>query len=271
MKLFKFSFPNSAFSALSEAERVFFLRLAHIHNDLRHITHLLRRESNGLAARPAEEAVQQILLHQNGFATRLWNGTLVEAWKVIAGSWFNLQVDPSNPKGPKIPGGSGLTTTLAADLDDNGRKAAQDTLQFFTGRNVPYIIRNKFAFHHDEQRIQDALPALNGSTEPSFVTGERSANIFYQFAEAVRHDALIAAGEGSDFSSSSEKLYDQLGRAHILITSFCEVVLCALATKCDLTSTHFESNAVTDLTTVQPIFFSDEEAIKEHLKQKGLI
>ena len=164
MKLYKISFPKSAFSGLDEQERVFFLRRAHIHNDLRHIEHLLHREANGLAANPSEEIDQLIILHQDDFAIRLWNGTLVEAWKVIAHSWFDLQPDTANPRGPKIPSGSGFSANFAPALDAAGQEIAQEALQFFTGPNVPYTIRNKFAFHYDGSEFERRCRRKNAPT-----------------------------------------------------------------------------------------------------------
>ena len=275
MRLYKIAFSMSSFSRLSDPEQLLFLQLSHIHNDLRHIHHLVIRSLNGLRD-SSDEIHQDIVLHQHIFSLRLWYGTLCEAWKVIARDWYDLKPLRSNTGGDRprqlVRSGAGLATKLATSLDTDGQQAAEKMLHYFTATdNLVYKIRNKFAFHYDADLISHQVKALSEEETQFFVSSERSGNIFYTFAEKVRYMAIANSADPTDAAEAIQRVYDELVGPHDWLDQFSRSTLLAIANRCDMSREPFDSDSVTDLSKIQPVVFSDEDAVARTLKQKGLL
>src|SRR5437762_6942998 len=81
----KYSFTAVHFSNLTKAERLFFVRLANIANDLRHVQ--LLTITGIQATREYSGVEREIALHQMIFGLRQWYAILNEAWNVLASGW----------------------------------------------------------------------------------------------------------------------------------------------------------------------------------------
>ena len=81
MKLCRRTFSHIALKKLPEAEQLFFVRLAHVRNDLRHINSLCQIALGSV--RSTSDVECDVSLHQFLFAVRLLYGTLNEALNPI--------------------------------------------------------------------------------------------------------------------------------------------------------------------------------------------
>src|SRR5437762_12646076 len=90
MTLLNFSFSARQFSALSEAERLFFVRLANLANDLRYVR--LLTVTAVAATNRHEGAEQEVVLHQMIFGLRQWYAILDAGWEVVRSGWNSDQL-----------------------------------------------------------------------------------------------------------------------------------------------------------------------------------
>src|SRR6266487_2377934 len=153
--------------------KLFVLRVSQIHNDLRHIHHLVSTANNG--AKKLSGVERQIALHQFLFAVKLWCGTLREASDVIESAWQH----------------SNLHRKFDAALGDDAKAALREFRNYFSKRNCIKQIRNKFAFHYDADAIAAQLQRLTLDDGYEVLGGERRGNIFYSSAETFRTVALL--------------------------------------------------------------------------------
>ena len=253
MTLYRLNILAQEFSELSEREQLFLLRFAHVHNDLRHIRQLVVVANNGLKILSGLE--RDIALHQYLFAVKLWCGALTEAVEVINSGW----------------NGSGLAARLHSAIPSEAKDALREFIDYFNRPNPIRIIRRRFAFHYDSEPIVqeriNSVPSLNFA----FVTGDRSANTFYDSAEIVRINAIFRAVNAERIEVAEEELYRAMAGVHDWFMTFSHAVMIALVEKCGSESEEIVSTCIVDPATTKPIIFVDEDAIGRMLKQRGLL
>jgi hypothetical protein len=168
MQLYRWKVPRDKFARLPNSEKLFVLRVSHIHNDLRHIHHLVSTPNNGLQKLSGVE--RQIAHHQFLFAVKLWCGTLTEARHVMNSAWQ----------------GSNLHKKFDAALKAEAKAALSQFRKYFSKRNRIEQVRNKLAFHYDANAIAGQLQRLTLDDAYEFLGGESRGNIFYSSAENFR-------------------------------------------------------------------------------------
>jgi hypothetical protein len=160
------------FRLLEDSEQLFLVRLGQIHNDIRHIRQMVVTAHNGVKAYNRIE--HEIALHSLIFAVRLWCGALNEAERVIRTAWYDSQ----------------LSKDMQSKLDADASHALKRFQQYFAKDNLVRTVRDKFAFHYDRDIIASTLRQRIAG-DYTFVTSERSGNIFYNFAESVRYASML--------------------------------------------------------------------------------
>ena len=153
------------FRQLQESEQLFLVRLGQVRNDIRHIRQMVVTAHNGVKAYKGIE--HELALHSLILAVRLWCAALNEAETVIRTAWHRSRLSA------KVHG------KLSADAI-NALKCFQ---RYFAKASLVRTVRDKFASHYDRDVITAGLQRVAG--DYTFVTGERSGNIFYNFAEAM--------------------------------------------------------------------------------------
>ena len=131
--------------------------------------------------------------------------------------------------------------------------------RYFAKASLVRTVRDKFASHYDRDVIMAGLQRVAG--EYTFVTGERSGNIFYNFAEAVRNASLLDEVGALDPSVATNPLYRDLGRLHDWFMAFSRAIRVQTLT----------STEVVDPSERLPIIFIDEKAMIKTLKRRGVI
>ena len=113
--------------------------------------------------------------------------------------------------------------------------------------------------------VYSALPAITR------LTGERSGNIFYNFAEAVRNASLLDEVGALDPSVATNPLYRDLGRLHDWFMAFSRAIMVAITERCGVRVQTLTSTEVVDPSERLPIIFIDEKAMIKTLKRRGVI
>ena len=253
MTLQKYSFTAAHFSNLPKAERVFFVRLANIANDLLHVQ--LLTVTGTQATKEYSGVEQEIALHQMIFGLRQWYAILNEAWNVLVSGWSGQRLGKKFY--PKL---------------SKGKKAFDDLRRYFSGKNLVGTIRDHFASHYEVGYLPRILDELPTSDEFHFVSSERSINTFYSVAEGVRNVALIATADevGKNEMKSwnrararvaIRKLYAEAGRITEKLDSFLGNLLPLILRPCHLKKDSFTSGAIADPQTCHSLIFVDEDII----------
>jgi len=251
MQLTHVTVEATNFRQLEQSDQLFLVRLGQIHNDMRHVRQMVVSAHNGVKAYKGIE--HEVALHSLIFAVRLWCGVLNAAEDVIQTAWH----------------GSRLSAKMHPDLNDEAKDALKGFQRYFAKRNLVRAVRDKFASHYDQDCIATALKRV--SDDYTFVTSERSGNIFYNFSEAVRHASMLDEVGSLDPSVATKPLYRDLGRLHDWFMTFSHAIMVAITEGCDIQVANFTSTAVVDQAVRLPTIFVDEKAMIRTLKRRGVI
>ena len=250
LRLRQYIFSNAAFRRLPKREQRFFVRLALISDDLRHLHHLILHAR--VSIRAARTAVENVVaLHQLIFALRIYYGTLNESWEVIETGWH----------------GTKLSRKLHTGLSTEAKQSLKALKRYFEHDNLTKRIRHNFAFHFSDEPIREALQYRSLGENDGFVTGGDQANIFYMFAENVRNRAMLLKTGNVDLNDPQQvrgavrKLYDEGLRISENFTAFANAVMVAIAKRLNAKTQDFSSSAVADLSAVTPVIFINAKSI----------
>lgn len=173
-QIYRITFDHPDFLKLPEDDQLFFVLLAHVTDDLRHVFYLCVTAERGTRSRSAEE--RKLAMHQLLFSVRSIYSILHEGWKVIDSMW----------------NGRALGRTWNSRLSDDARQALAFLGKYFSQPNLCRTIRDNFGFHYLPDHLREPLAHISHPKD-EIITGRRSANIFYSFAEEIRALALLQA------------------------------------------------------------------------------
>src|SRR4051812_28894969 len=251
MQVMQVTVDAAKFRQLQESEQLFLVRLGQVRNDIRHIRQMVVTAHNGVKTYKGIE--HEIALHSLIFAVRLWCAALNEAESVIRTAWHRSQ----------------LSTRMHSKLSADAINALKCFQRYFAKANLVRIVRDKFASHYDRDVITAGLRRV--ASDYTFVTGERSGNIFYNFAEAVRDASLLDEVGALDPSIATNPLYRDLGRLHDWFMTFSHAIMVAITEGCGVRVETLTSAAVSDTSERLPTIFIDEKAMIRTLKRRGVI
>jgi hypothetical protein len=174
LQLYRIKFPKGEFLKLPEEDQVFFIQLAQVADDLRHVLHLCVAAEKGTKSQSAEE--RRLALHQLLFGVRSVHSILNEGWKVITERWSE----------------KALGKRWHPRLSDDAKEALKFLSRYFAQPNLTRTIRNNFGSHYLSEHLREPLQhAPEEAAE--IITGKHSGNIFYTLAEEVRALAIMQA------------------------------------------------------------------------------
>ena len=184
-KLYRITFSHSDFLRLPKEDQLFFIRLAHVTDDLRHVFYLCVTAERGTRSDSADE--RKLALHQLLFGVRLIYSILHEGWRVIDSAW----------------NGKAIGKQWNSRLSDDAKNGLAFLGKYFAQSNLSRTIRDHFGFHYLPDLLQEPLAHVSGRND-EIITGRHSANIFYSFAEEIRALAMLQTTRPPD----ARKLWD---------------------------------------------------------------
>ena len=207
MKVTRVHISKDQLLAIPEAERTFFLALAHMFNEINALTKMLYWAAH---APDSTEAEDHGRLSTMLMLTQLVAGKLNEGWALFTKSFF----------------GAALSKQYEPKLTGEPAEALMQLKRYFGTRNALNTIRNNFAFHYSPQNVASVLPEID---EPLYLYMDRSStpnNLFY-FAETLMANALLSVLSNDEpknledlvgeifsvsmwFSQASDGLMDQI-------------------------------------------------------------
>ena len=189
MRLTRVEISKDRLLAIPEAERTFFLALAHLFNEINALTKMLYWAASAPDTTEAEDhgrLATMLLL------TQLVAGKLSEAWELFTKSFF----------------GASLSKQYEPKLSGEPAEALKRLKKYFGSRNALKTIRNTFAFHYSPKDVDSVLPDTDS---PLYLYMDRTStpnNLFY-FAEILMVEALLAILSGHGIKNL-EGLVDEI-------------------------------------------------------------
>ena len=259
--IYRILFRHSDFRQLPEEHQLFFIRLAHIADDLRHVFYLCVAAERGTQSRFSEE--RRLALHQLLFGVRLIYSILYEGWNVIQSGWY-AEVN-----------GQVLGRTWASRLSDEARQGLDLLGRYFGQTSLADTIRNKFAFHYDADQLREPLANARWETD-EIMAGRQSGNVFYPFAEEIRALALLQAAipdqpgtlwssttTEADIQEAAKRLYKGYQRVHNAFETFANDVLIKTLKSLPHKTEEFTPPRVTELSEMSPVLFVKEPSLDQ--------
>jgi hypothetical protein len=186
LQLFRIRFDKEEFLKLPEEDQIFFVQLAQVADDLRHVFFLCVAAEKGTKSPCADE--RKIALHQLLFGVRLIYSTLNEGWKVTTERWSE--------------------NALGQRWHPQLSQAAKDALAFlgryFAKPNLTRTIRDHFGSHYLSDHLREPLAHVP-QRAAEIISGKHNGNIFYTLAEEVRALAMLQVAADPD----APKIWDE--------------------------------------------------------------
>ncbi len=205
MKVFVAKLSKEKLSFRSESERVFFLSIAHLANEIRALLKLTFWVDKSPEQTDAEINGRVVLTFM---LIKLLAGKLKEGHELLQTKYF----------------GSGLSREYNPLSREDGEKALQEIKKYFGKPNLIEQIRNNYAFHYSPGQLDMVLPSVPEKLE-LYIEQEGSANNLYYFAEALANRALLQdMGDGDDFVAY-KRLMSEVPKVANWFSRLCDALL----------------------------------------------
>jgi hypothetical protein len=206
MRLYAINLSHAAFQQLRDVERLTYIRLAGISNEVMHLHVLLLATYNSPEKLTAVES--RLKQFQHNFYLRLLCGLLWEGYKVTQTS---------------------IMKEYHPLLSEDGRNAVSQLHKYFNQpRCIVREIRDKFAFHANLNDTEVLNVLSNWDREQhQLVFGEMNVNTFYADAELVRDWAMtaLAGGDGAAVTRIFTEINETIGQFATFTTELLQAIV----------------------------------------------
>jgi hypothetical protein len=258
--IYRILFRHSDFRQLPEEYQLFFIRLAHVADDLRHVFCLCVAAERGTHSHSSDE--RKLAMHQLLFGVRLIYSILYEGWNVINSTW----------------NGQELGRAWHPHLSEQARDGLSFLNRYFGPSNLSRTIRDNFGFHYLPDQLGQPLAEMPERTD-EIMSGKQSGNIFYSFAEEIRAIALLQAAvpdqvgrlSGSNATEANIRkaairLYEAYMPVRKAFEAFANDVLVTIVKSLPRRIDEFTPPHVTKFSEMSPVLFVQEPSLKEARK-----
>lgn len=192
MKCYILEVKKGQLDTLPREEVAFLTVILHLANEI----NMLQKAA--LASKPGARLLDSIVDSAQNcqalFFMKILAGKLYEGWRTLEKGYFATRL--SQKYGPILP-----------ELSRNA--LARLKKYFGNPKNLVKVVRHKYAFHTDLDRIIDSLANLPASERVSIAITDSLGNIYAQFAEEVTNWSLVNAINADDLDNAIEKLMAQ--------------------------------------------------------------
>lgn len=179
MNIQKLYLTKDHLSLFPEKERVFFILLGHLANEISVLTKLMILSEN----RSETEVVRKAYSMQASIIARIIIGKLYESWVLLEMNFFK----------------SKLSKQYESKLTNDGQQALRNLKKYFGKKNLIKSIRNNFSFHYPSfDEINKQLKAIPNDTNFQFFLGECNANTNYYMSEEVISNLMLNQVKSKD-------------------------------------------------------------------------
>lgn len=224
MKLLKINIPKSKLDTIPEIEQVFFIQLMHFLNELNILQKCVIVSSNKLVSLTTIEKRGQI--SQAHFFIRTLAGKLYEGWKMIGKNFIETQ----------------LSREYENLLSKKGKESLSELIVYFNDENnLVRLIRNKFAFHYDKEKIKEEVDKIPQEELLEMYISEHRANCLYSLSNIIVNWSILNYINSSNSQQAMDTLIDDIAiKVSRWFQEFCGDCVCIIAKKLGLNSTEVE-------------------------------
>jgi len=224
MKLLKITIPKSKLDTIPEIEQVFFIQLMQFLNELNILQKCTIVSSNELASLTTIEKRGQI--SQAQFFIRTLAGKLYEGWKMIGKNFLKTQ----------------LSSEYENLLSQKGKESLSELIVYFNDENnLVRLIRNKFAFHYDKEKIKEEIDKIPQEELLEMYISEHRGNCLYSISDTIVNWSIL---NSIDSSNSQQAMDILIGDIAIKVSGwfreFCSDCVYVIVKKLELSSTEIK-------------------------------
>ena len=193
MKVSKINIPKSKLNTIPKIEQVFFIQLMQFLNELNILQKCTIVSSNELASLTTIEKRSQI--SQAHFFIRTLAGKLYEGWKMIGKNFLKTQ----------------LSSEYENLLSQKGKESLSELIVYFKVKNnLVRLIRNKFAFHYDKEKIKEEIDKIPQEELLEMHISEHSGNCLYSISDTVVNWAILNSIDSSNPQRAMDRLIGEI-------------------------------------------------------------
>jgi predicted CopG family antitoxin len=224
MKLHKINILKSKLDTIPEIEQVFFIQLMQFLNELNILQKCTIVSSNELASLTKIEKRSQI--SQAHFFIRTLAGKLYEGWKMIGKNFLKTQ----------------LSSEYENLLSQKGKKSLSELIVYFKDKNnLVRLIRNKFAFHYDKEKIKEEIDKIPQEELLEMYVSEHRANCLYSISDTIVNWSILNSIDSSNSQQAMDILISDIAiKSSRRFLEFCGDCVCIIVKKLELNSTEVE-------------------------------
>lgn len=195
MKLLKINIPKSKLDSICDIEQVFFIQLMHFLSELNVLQKCIIVSSNELSSLKTIEKRSQI--SQAQFFIRTLAGKLYEGWKMIDKNFLKTK----------------LSSEYENLLSQKGKESLSELIVYFKDKNnLVRVIRDKFAFHYDKEKIKEEIDKIPQEELLEAYVSEHRANYLYSISDTVVNWAILNSIDSSNPQRAMDKLIEIIAR-----------------------------------------------------------
>ena len=210
MIIHKVTVSKRQLSLFPEKERVLFIQMGHLANELTTLTKLLIYVDTSSNV----DVIKKANTMQGSVIARICIGKIFEGWRLLQGNFFE----------------TALSKKYEAKLSKAGSKALQNLKAYFGKRNLISKIRNKFSFHNPSfSVIKDLLGSIPEEAELHLYLGTQHANSNYYLSEEIVSRAMLNYVESNGLPQAMDRMYKELSEVGGWLVEFCGHCMVALS------------------------------------------
>ncbi|MHA1669529.1 MAG: hypothetical protein ACTSV5_03010 [Promethearchaeota archaeon] len=239
MKLFKVNISKSKLDTIPEIEKVFFVQLMQFINELNILQKCVIISSNELDFLNTIEKRGQI--SQTQFFIRTLAGKLSEGWKMINKNYIDTQ----------------LSNEYEDLLSRKGKDSLSRLKEYFNDRNnFVRLIRNKFAFHYDKEKIKEAINEIPQDEILEIYISEHRTNCLYSLSDTIVNWSILNSIDSSNSQRAMDKLINDIAiKVSSWFQEFCGDCACIIAKKLDIDSSEVEISELPSINEIKLPYF----------------
>jgi hypothetical protein len=192
MRLIKAEFSKKYLDRLPKEEKVFFVQLTQLLDELMILSKCVIFASNGIEAK--QEAEKSAQRTQALFFIRILAGKIHEGWQMLNVSYFSSQL---SQKYDKL-------------LSNPVKGSIKELKRYFAKNNLISKIRNKYAFHYNRENVEDQLNHITQDRTLSMLISEYQGNSLFAFSDTIINSSILNSINPNDQQKTMDTLVEEV-------------------------------------------------------------
>ena len=188
MKVYEIPISKQQLDSIPADERLFFIQIGHLANELSTLNRLLLFVSNTTGTTELERRARN---SQALLLVRLCSGKLFEGWQMLQRDYF----------------GSKVSREYDRLLDESGKNSLNEIKRYFSKNNLIKDLRDNFAFHYPSDDLQNQLQDTKDTGTLYIYLGYAHGNSFYSFADVLVGSAMMSKVQRADSQQAMDALF----------------------------------------------------------------